>query len=102
MQIAVYRSWCWRTVLVLAALMVIREGLAGERAPKVQGRANQGSKTSSRSRPAARSNETDELFGISWFRSLESAGKAAGRGKPFDQGKPVFCFRVLGDLAGFM
>lgn len=50
----------------------------------------------------ARGTQPEELFGISWFGSLDGARRAAARGGPIDAGKPIFCFRVLGDLAGFM
>ncbi len=42
--------------------------------------------------------DVKELVGIEWHTTLESAS-AAARGAPV---KPIFCFRVLGDLSGFM
>lgn len=71
---------------------------------------------------AARQGKTQVLYGISWHPSIPSALKAASnmpadsktagdttardksrRGKsPSEKGKPVFAFRVLGDLSGFM
>lgn len=65
----------------------------------------------------ARNGKPQVLYGISWHASIPSALKAAGsmpaedktakvksrKGKlPADKGKPVFAFRVLGDLSGFM
>jgi hypothetical protein len=99
---------------ILAALLIVRQSSGAESATKPldrrQGdeRVRAGLKDDSRrarSRPdrTSRSDRAaDDLFGISWFKSIDRAGKVAGRGKPLDEGKPIFCFRVLGDLAGFM
>lgn len=59
-------------------------------------------KARSRTGRRARDAQSEELFGISWFGSLEGAQRAAADGGPRDAGKPIFCFRVLGDLAGLM
>jgi hypothetical protein len=59
-------------------------------------------------KPAAKTNaqqadEVSKLNGIMWFNSLQDAQrKALGKPKsPFDD-KPIMCFRVLGELEGFM
>lgn len=52
----------------------------------------------------ANSNKVSEtrLFGIDWHASVEQARKSArGTESPRDD-KPVMCFRVLGELDGFM
>lgn len=40
----------------------------------------------------------EELFGIEWHTTLDSARTAAQQ----EPDKPIFCFRVLGELSGFM
>ena len=42
--------------------------------------------------------EVEELFGIEWHKTIESA-TAAAREEP---DRPILCFRVLGELSGFM
>ena len=44
---------------------------------------------------------TVKLYGIDWHQTLESA-LAAGQPSRVGTDKPIMCFRVLGDLAGFM
>ena len=44
---------------------------------------------------------TVKLYGINWHQTLESA-LAAGQASKVGTDKPIMCFRVLGDLAGFM
>ena len=44
---------------------------------------------------------TVNLYGINWHQTLESA-LAAGQPSKVGTDKPIMCFRVLGDLAGFM
>jgi hypothetical protein len=44
---------------------------------------------------------TVQLYGINWHQTLESA-LAAGQPSKNGTDKPIMCFRVLGDLAGFM
>jgi hypothetical protein len=90
------------SVAILAALLISGDGIGAERAPNAKGGSSRRGKTSAHPRAAGRSDQAEKLFGISWFNSLEAAGKAAGRGKPLDQGRPIFCLRVLGELAGFM
>ncbi len=52
--------------------------------------------------PKAKAN-TKTLYGIRWFDDLRAAGQAAsGSKKTTSDDKPIFCFRVLGDLEGFM
>lgn len=54
--------------------------------------------------PAANSNKVSQtrLFGIDWHASVEQARESArGTASPRDD-KPVMCFRVLGELEGFM
>lgn len=46
-------------------------------------------------------NRTVNLYGINWHQSFESA-LAAGQPSKVGRDKPIICFRVLGDLAGFM
>ena len=68
-------------------------------------RQNQGSeqkpdslKTATNSKKLA----TTRLFGIDWHPSVDQArGSAQGTASPRDD-KPVLCFRVLGELDGFM
>ena len=60
--------------------------------------AKQRSRTDRRTQNA----QSEEMFGISWFGSLEGAQRAAAEAGQRDAGKPIFCFRVLGDLAGLM
>jgi hypothetical protein len=91
-----------RSVALLAALLISGEGIGAERELNAKGGSSRPSKTSAHPRAAGRSDQAERLFGISWFNSLKAAGKAAGCGKPLDQGRPIFCFRVLGKLAGFM
>jgi hypothetical protein len=50
---------------------------------------------------AGRSNVV-ELYGIVWHPSVERALAAAQGVVSDERDKPVFCLRVLGDLAGFM
>ena len=50
---------------------------------------------------AGRSNVV-ELYGIAWPPSVERALAAAQGVVSDERDKPVFCLRVLGDLAGFM
>lgn len=54
-----------------------------------------------RRRNASPQRRTVNLYGINWHKSLESAMDA---GQPTSGGpdKPIMCFRVLGDLAGYM
>ncbi|HUY92943.1 MAG TPA: hypothetical protein VMV10_29710 [Pirellulales bacterium] len=105
---------------VLASLFFAVHGASAERASKHSGRdSTRQDKTEARLREKNRDRlrvakarsrtgrragaaQTEELFGISWFGSLESARSAAAKSKSPNEGKPVFCFRVLGDLAGFM
>jgi hypothetical protein len=42
-------------------------------------------------------NGVQELYGLSWHRSLDSALKAAQKSLP---NKPIFVLRTLGDLDG--
>lgn len=42
------------------------------------------------------------LYGIDWHQTLDSAGAAAKPNARWKSGKPIMCFRVLGDLAGYM
>lgn len=51
-------------------------------------------KSSISSSPAIR-----ELYGIEWYQTLDSAAATARRST---SSKPIMCFRVLGDLTGFM
>ena len=44
---------------------------------------------------------TVKLYGVDWHQTLESA-LAAGQPSKVGADKPIMCFRVLGDLAGFM
>lgn len=45
---------------------------------------------------------TREVSGIHWFTDLADARRAAaGKAAPQDD-KPIMCFRVLGNLSGFM
>jgi RNA polymerase sigma factor (sigma-70 family) len=48
--------------------------------------------------PAVPPRDVEELFGIEWHTTLESAS-AAARQEP---ARPIFCFRALGELSGFM
>lgn len=48
--------------------------------------------------PAVPPRNVEELFGIEWHTTLDSA-RAAAQQEP---DKPIFCFRVLGELSGFM
>jgi hypothetical protein len=49
-------------------------------------------------KPAGHPGKVKELFGIEWHTTLQNAS-AAARGEP---ARPIFCFRVLGHLSGFM
>jgi hypothetical protein len=40
---------------------------------------------------------TEKLYGISWYKSVDEAVKAAQKSSP---GKPIFVWRMLGDLDG--
>lgn len=51
-------------------------------------------------RPAARKPRRKHVAGIDWHVSLPAALKEASAAP--NGGKPVLCFRVLGDLTGFM
>ena len=51
-----------------------------------------------RERGSRPDSNTTKLLGIDWHRTSESAAQAAGRGTE----KPIMCFRVLGDLTGYM
>lgn len=42
------------------------------------------------------------IRGINWFRDLSDASRAAAGGETPDDDRPIMCFRVLGDLSGFM
>lgn len=106
-------SWRLLAGAVLASSLYADTGICAHRPPKRSGRqttrqvgveAGQRKQKGDRSRPGrrARDAKSKELFGVSWFSSLESARRAAAEGEPRDAGKPIFCFRVLGDLAGFM
>ncbi len=44
---------------------------------------------------------TVNLYGINWHQTLESA-LAAVQPSKVGRDRPIMCFRVLGDLAGFM
>ncbi len=54
-----------------------------------------------RRRQQLQQGRTVELYGINWHQTLESA-LAAGQPTKVGTDKPIMCFRVLGDLAGFM
>lgn len=110
----------WRLLVALTMLLIAGESTGAERAAKTAGRRspqrdrsnndvrreNRGKlkATNARSGPTKPSDtrQAEELFGISWFTSLDRAGNAARQGKPLDEGKPIFCLRALGDLDGFM
>jgi len=48
-------------------------------------------------------NEAELLFGMQWHDDFESAANVAKNSSPTTKDdKPVFCFRVLGQLDGFM
>jgi hypothetical protein len=123
MRTRLHRSRSLPVIAALAAFLIAGHDAVAERPPKRDTRAlPQADKPASefrgenrgrlkgvkaRSRLATDERKADNkqaevLFGISWFRSLDSASHAAGQGKPLDECKPIFCFRVLGDLAGFM
>ena len=57
--------------------------------------------TSTRRRQDLQPRRTVKLYGIDWHQSLES-GRAAAQSSRAGRDKPIMCFRVLGDLAGFM
>lgn len=116
-----FRS-CWILLMgaVLASSLPAERGLCAERPSKrsdrqatrqneaetrqrqQQVRSPAANKARSRTGRRARDAQSEELFGISWFGSLEGAQRAAADGGPRDAGKPIFCFRVLGDLTGLM
>ncbi|MFN3190035.1 MAG: SHD1 domain-containing protein [Aureliella sp.] len=54
-----------------------------------------------RKRQRQRGSRAANLYGIRWHQTLESA-QAASQPLQTGTGKPIMCFRVLGDLAGFM
>jgi hypothetical protein len=56
---------------------------------------------SDRRRQELQQHRTVNLYGINWHQTLESA-MAAGQPSKVGTDKPIMCFRVLGDLAGFM
>ena len=56
---------------------------------------------SDRKRRHASPRRTVKLYGIDWHPSLDSA-MAAGESSRSGADKPIMCFRVLGDLAGYM
>jgi hypothetical protein len=69
-------------------------------------RKNSASATPASDQPSAISKHktapTTRLFGIDWHPSVDQAREAArGTSSPSDD-RPVMCFRVLGDLNGFM
>ena len=46
--------------------------------------------------------ETVQIAGVDWFEDVRDAKQAAaGKATP-DDDKPIMCFRVLGELNGFM
>jgi len=57
------------------------------------GAAPRGRQSRARSKPTQQ-----ELYGVSWHRSVEGALQAAAAESP---GKPVFWMRMLGELGGF-
>ena len=105
---------------LLASLFVVADGVAAADMPKRSGRAaarpggaeagpaakdgDRVRSARSRSRAGRRDAETqpEDLFGVSWFRSLAGARRAAAKNESQESGKPIFCFRVLGDLSGYM
>ncbi len=55
--------------------------------------------TTAEKKPAAADKKaaTQSLYGINWYTSLDDALKAAQKSSP---AKPVFAWRMLGDLCG--
>ncbi|HEV3006708.1 MAG TPA: sigma-70 family RNA polymerase sigma factor [Pirellulales bacterium] len=76
-----------------------RKQAGGQRREKIERAAKQNRKKSAEKRN--RSNVV-ELYGIAWYASVERALAAAQGVVSDERDKPVFCLRVLGDLAGFM
>lgn len=79
-----------------------RQNGAEARQRKQNGDRPLATKERSRTGRRAQDAQSEEMFGVSWFGSLESARRAAAEAGQRDAGKPIFCFRVLGDLAGLM
>lgn len=46
--------------------------------------------------------DTEQRYGIRWHRTLDGAANEAGFASRHHSEKPIMCFRVLGDLDGFM
>lgn len=97
-------SWRLPAVAVVSAMLITCHGLAGQPSDAKGRPAAAGGKKKQRSRTTSRAakRQGEEMFGVTWFDSLDGAGNAAGRERPLRERKPIFCFRVLGDLAGFM
>jgi hypothetical protein len=76
-----------------------KKQLAQERKSKAQRTA---AAKSTRKKNAANRGEVEELYGIHWQPSVESASTAAQGVVSDERDKPIFCLRVLGDLSGFM
>lgn len=84
------RSWRWAgwlsRGLIAASLFVAVQVETADAAPKAR---------KSRKAPAA---NQEELYGISWHKSVDGALQAAAADEP---GKPVFWLRMLGELDGY-
>lgn len=72
--------------LIAASLLAALQLEAAHAAPKAR--------KSKKSAPAAQ----QELFGISWHKSVDGALETAATESP---GKPVFWLRMLGELGGY-
>ncbi|MFK8112346.1 MAG: SHD1 domain-containing protein [Rubripirellula sp.] len=46
--------------------------------------------------------DTEQRYGIRWHRTLDGAVSEAGFASRPSSERPIMCFRVLGDLDGFM
>ena len=46
--------------------------------------------------------ESVKLAGVNWFADLDDAKQAARGSQGTSDDKPIMCFRVLGELGGFM
>ena len=83
------RVWCFVVALAAGLLLAVA---ADAKPPKPR-------RPPGRGQPKA--GKVQELYGIAWYRTLDSALAAAKADESGGQ-RPVFCLRVLGELDGLM